>query len=287
MDKMEQMGLAVFCFAMVGIAIITIAEFVRRYLCRSQPRPCSENFEDDEVALRKAVIAQLDEQCPSFLYGQAHNNSNHSHEKTDELQDTEEIRALEEGTVAASSECNSQQCTECSNVCSICLGDFDVEDSVRRLPCSHLFHQDCVDQWLIPHTGQFSPNQRCPMCREYVLTEHQIVPEELERILGVWARSDGRPVATIAKDHILWSKNFQESLFTLRNNVITTILNGRSFKGKVEDGQITWCDGDKWQVFVTGTEMATVLPEYAVSSQAPRVDQAVMQQPLLASFYQY
>lgn len=33
--------------------------------------------------------------------------------------------------------------------CTICLSLFEIENDVRRLPCMHLFHLDCVDQWLI------------------------------------------------------------------------------------------------------------------------------------------
>ena len=42
--------------------------------------------------------------------------------------------------------------------CTICLSEFEQEEDVRRLPCMHLFHVECVDQWL----GQ---NKRCPICR--------------------------------------------------------------------------------------------------------------------------
>ena len=42
--------------------------------------------------------------------------------------------------------------------CTICLCEYTHNDDVRRLPCMHLFHIDCVDRWL-------QQNKRCPMCR--------------------------------------------------------------------------------------------------------------------------
>eukprot|EP00099_Drosophila_melanogaster_P006115 NP_001247056.1 uncharacterized protein Dmel_CG6923, isoform C [Drosophila melanogaster] len=42
--------------------------------------------------------------------------------------------------------------------CAICLNLFEIENEVRRLPCMHLFHTDCVDQWLVT-------NKHCPICR--------------------------------------------------------------------------------------------------------------------------
>jgi len=42
--------------------------------------------------------------------------------------------------------------------CTICLSDFEDDECVRRLPCMHLYHIDCVDQWL-------ATNKRCPICR--------------------------------------------------------------------------------------------------------------------------
>ncbi|XP_035796438.1 uncharacterized protein LOC118469064 [Anopheles albimanus] len=47
---------------------------------------------------------------------------------------------------------------EDSEKCTICLSQFEVDNDVRRLPCMHLFHKDCVDQWLVT-------NKHCPICR--------------------------------------------------------------------------------------------------------------------------
>ncbi|CAF99592.1 unnamed protein product [Tetraodon nigroviridis] len=42
--------------------------------------------------------------------------------------------------------------------CTICLSILEEGEDVRRLPCMHLFHQLCVDQWLVT-------NKKCPICR--------------------------------------------------------------------------------------------------------------------------
>ncbi|XP_055848402.1 uncharacterized protein LOC129913651 [Episyrphus balteatus] len=42
--------------------------------------------------------------------------------------------------------------------CAICLSLFEIDNEVRRLPCMHLFHTECVDQWLVT-------NKHCPICR--------------------------------------------------------------------------------------------------------------------------
>uniref|UniRef100_A0A665VF21 RING-type E3 ubiquitin transferase n=1 Tax=Echeneis naucrates TaxID=173247 RepID=A0A665VF21_ECHNA len=42
--------------------------------------------------------------------------------------------------------------------CTICLSILEEGEDVRRLPCMHLFHQLCVDQWLLT-------NKKCPICR--------------------------------------------------------------------------------------------------------------------------
>lgn len=47
--------------------------------------------------------------------------------------------------------------------CSVCLGEFQEEESLRILPkCSHAFHIPCIDTWLSSH-------KNCPLCRAPVV----------------------------------------------------------------------------------------------------------------------
>jgi E3 ubiquitin-protein ligase ATL6/9/15/31/42/55 len=46
-----------------------------------------------------------------------------------------------------------------NKTCSICLNDFMDEEALTRLPeCDHLFHNECVIDWLKGHLI-------CPYCR--------------------------------------------------------------------------------------------------------------------------
>jgi len=41
--------------------------------------------------------------------------------------------------------------------CVICLSHYEPEELLRRLPCGHHFHKECVDEWL-------GVSGRCPLC---------------------------------------------------------------------------------------------------------------------------
>ena len=48
--------------------------------------------------------------------------------------------------------------------CPICLDDFEAnQTTVRELPCRHIFHPDCIDQFLLCNSSL------CPMCKQSVL----------------------------------------------------------------------------------------------------------------------
>lgn len=68
--------------------------------------------------------------------------------------------ASESGVVAAGTEKERVISGE-DAVCCICLAKYVNNDEVRELPCSHLFHKDCVDKWL-------KINALCPLCKSEV-----------------------------------------------------------------------------------------------------------------------
>lgn len=48
--------------------------------------------------------------------------------------------------------------------CSICFGPYSEGEEIRKLHCTHNFHQRCVDVWLLGHRN------RCPLCLFVVLS---------------------------------------------------------------------------------------------------------------------
>jgi hypothetical protein len=47
--------------------------------------------------------------------------------------------------------------------CTICMESVEAGTIVRKLPCSHRFHDSCLDQWICRDTGFAGPT--CPNCR--------------------------------------------------------------------------------------------------------------------------
>ncbi len=76
-----------------------------------------------------------------------------------------------------------------SRECAICLQDFTNDDMCRELYCLHLFHETCIDIWIILH-------QTCPVCRkEYKKSilekEKDIYLEKMKAIMGASCRNSG------------------------------------------------------------------------------------------------
>jgi len=48
--------------------------------------------------------------------------------------------------------------------CAICMADFETEEELKWLQCSHYFHKECIDKWL-------SVGTTCPVCKGEVHTD--------------------------------------------------------------------------------------------------------------------
>uniref|UniRef100_A0A453PUV9 RING-type E3 ubiquitin transferase n=1 Tax=Aegilops tauschii subsp. strangulata TaxID=200361 RepID=A0A453PUV9_AEGTS len=54
--------------------------------------------------------------------------------------------------------------------CAVCLCEFAPDDQLRLLPkCSHAFHLECIDTWLLSHST-------CPLCRQSLLAAGDLEP---------------------------------------------------------------------------------------------------------------
>lgn len=61
--------------------------------------------------------------------------------------------------------------------CVICLENFVDGDTLRVLPCSHLFHTGCIDHWLLGTYSHFEcETTGCPMCKKRAISEAGEVP---------------------------------------------------------------------------------------------------------------
>lgn len=62
---------------------------------------------------------------------------------------------------------------DCNKECCICFFQNDLGDKVVRLPCGHLFHKECICEWL-------AKKCTCPICRYEMPTDNAAY--EVERI---------------------------------------------------------------------------------------------------------
>ncbi len=85
-------------------------------------------------------------------------NHNHNHISGDELNRIMEL--LPSSVLNEKKEGNNNECV-------ICLGEYDLGESITTLPCLHFFHTGCIRSWL-------ESNNNCPVCK-YEITLNSIM----------------------------------------------------------------------------------------------------------------
>lgn len=58
------------------------------------------------------------------------------------------------------------------DTCIMCLEDMESTNSFRQLPCEHLFHQPCIDDWIC------NRDTKCPLCRTTFYDLRQVKQKE-------------------------------------------------------------------------------------------------------------
>lgn len=84
--------------------------------------------------------------------------------------------------------------------CTICLEDFLEEDWIKKLPCSHMFHERCIDKWLLK-------TSHCPFrCKSswnsVVRSAVALTSEEADDIPGRHALHEALQLGELADDFV-------------------------------------------------------------------------------------
>lgn len=77
--------------------------------------------------------------------------------------------------------------------CHVCKCEYVVGDRLRQLPCKHVFHKACIDQWI----GCY--HATCPICRKNLLGSHKS-PRIPSRMLASSGRAESANVS--ARRHL-------------------------------------------------------------------------------------
>lgn len=61
--------------------------------------------------------------------------------------------------------------------CSVCWEDFVLNEDVRQLPCSHVYHDGCIRPWLELHGT-------CPICRKILFNNELHTNDNLMNVIA-------------------------------------------------------------------------------------------------------
>ncbi|XP_011044332.1 PREDICTED: RING-H2 finger protein ATL46-like [Populus euphratica] len=138
--------------------------------------------------------------------------------------------------------------------CAVCLCEFSDQERLRLLPqCSHAFHINCIDTWLLS-------NSTCPLCRGTLLgsslpMENPLSNYDLSRELsnGFSCEEECGSVncqkpATIVED----KSDGEKRVFSVRLGKFRTLNDGEGI-GEKQQGETSRCNLDARRCYSMGT----------------------------------
>lgn len=85
---------------------------------------------------------------------------NNEYTPTDTLDDVKVVLTTDEFNKLDQLEVSKEKLQDYINKeCNVCIESYKEHEKVTRLPCQHIFHEECIKNWLC------NENVKCPVCR--------------------------------------------------------------------------------------------------------------------------
>ncbi|KAF2289225.1 hypothetical protein GH714_030004 [Hevea brasiliensis] len=136
--------------------------------------------------------------------------------------------------------------------CAVCLCEFSDKDKLRLLPmCSHAFHIDCIDTWLLS-------NSTCPLCRGTLMSsslpmENPLFNFDVLREVSNGFSSDGENGSSNGpKPGIVEESVAEKRVFSVRLGKFSSLNEGEP-SGEKGQGETSRCNLDARRCYSMGT----------------------------------
>ena len=156
------------------LAVVAFTSLVMHFIQRRHRRDLQRRIANGEVNLealgikRLSVPQELLDKMPRYVY----TSKEEAHKSATQESPAAPSKKLDATEMATREALPKREVPFTQPTCSICLDDFeDNQTIVRELPCSHIFHPECIDGFLRQNSSL------CPMCKKSALPQGHIVTD--------------------------------------------------------------------------------------------------------------